>query len=90
MKRVHVTISGRVQGVCFRLETRREAERLGVQGWVRNLADGRVEGLFEGQPERVDALVEWCHRGPALARVGDVDVQSEEARGDLDAFKIRH
>ena len=90
MKRVHVTISGRVQGVCFRLETQREAQRLGVRGWVRNLADGRVEGTFEGLPEQVDALVEWCHDGPSLARVGAVEVRTEAVGGDFESFLIRH
>lgn len=71
--RVHVLITGRVQGVAFRETMRQEAERLGVAGWVRNLPDGRVEALFTGSAPAVDALVEWCHRGPEAAEVANVE-----------------
>lgn len=70
--RVRVLVSGKVQGVWFRESTRQEAERLGVHGWVRNLPDGRVEGLFTGPSAAVDALVAWCHRGPPAAQVAGV------------------
>ena len=63
-KRVHVTISGRVQGVGFRYATRRACAVTRLEGWVRNNADGTVEAVFEGEPEQVDALVAWCRRGP--------------------------
>jgi len=89
MKCVHVTISGRVQGVCFRFETQRAAQRLGVHGWVRNTPDGRVEGLFEGTPEQVDALVAWCQDGPPLARVSEVLARDSEAVADFADFRIR-
>jgi acylphosphatase len=75
--RRHVFVSGRVQNVWFRDACRREALAHGVDGWVRNLADGRVEAVFEGPPEAVDALVAWCHDGPPRARVDRVDVQVE-------------
>ena len=81
MKRVHVWISGRVQGVYFRESTRQEAERLGVAGWVRNLDDGRVEAVVEGPDGAVDALVAWCHRGPENARVDGVDMRTEDPAG---------
>ena len=71
--RVRVLITGRVQGVLFRESTRREADRLGVSGWVRNLPDGRVEALFEGLPAAVDQLVRWCHHGPDGAVVDSVE-----------------
>ncbi len=69
-KRVHAWISGTVQGVFYRDSTRREAQRLGLGGWVKNLPDGRVEAVFEGDPDAVDALVDWCRQpggagGPA-------------------------
>ena len=67
--RVHVFVSGMVQGVFFRQKTKRQAESLGVNGWVRNLPDGRVEAVFEGEEEAVKALVEYCHHGPSSARV---------------------
>lgn len=70
--RVRVLITGRVQGVFFRESARREAERLGVSGWVRNLPDGRVEALFEGPPPAVGELVQWCHHGPDGALVEGV------------------
>ena len=61
MRRVHVFISGRVQGVFFRAEARRAANSFNLTGWVRNMADGRVEAVFEGEDESVDKMLEWCH-----------------------------
>ena len=86
--RVHLVISGRVQGVAFRQSTVDEATRLGLAGWVRNLDDGRVEAVAEGDRPRVEALVAWCRRGPRLARVDDVAVKWEPPRDDLEAFDI--
>ena len=82
MKRVHVTVRGRVQGVFFRAEARARAESLGVSGWVRNASDGTVEAVFEGDPERVDSMVEWCRRGPSGARVDEVEVTEEEPQAE--------
>jgi len=78
VKRVRVKIRGRVQGVFFRAETRARAESLGLSGWVRNARDGTVEAVFEGEPERVDSMVDWCRRGPGGARVEEVEVVEEE------------
>ena len=69
---MHVIVSGRVQGVSYRASTAAEARRLGLSGWVRNLADGRVELEAEGDDARVAALLEWCARGPAAAVVDQV------------------
>ncbi len=88
--RARAVISGRVQGVAFRFETQRAAERIGVRGWVRNRPDGTVEALFEGERARVEEMLAWCRRGPALARVTTVDVQWEDHRGDLAEFRILH
>jgi acylphosphatase len=77
-----VIVRGRVQGVFFRAETRDRAVSLGLGGWVRNNADGTVEAAFEGDRERVESMVAWCRRGPALAQVEDVDVTWEEPRGE--------
>lgn len=88
LKRVRVLVSGKVQGVFFRQSTQEQAERLGVEGWVRNLTDGRVEGLFQGPAEAVDDLVAWCRRGPARARVEDVEVVLEAPRSDIQAFRV--
>lgn len=78
MTRVHVLVSGKVQGVWFRESTRKEAERLGVGGWVRNLSDGRVEALFTGPSPAVDRMVAWCHRGPDAAQVAAVAATPQE------------
>jgi acylphosphatase len=86
--RRHVFVSGRVQNVWFRDACRREALTHGVDGWVRNLADGRLEAVFEGSAGAVDALVAWCHEGPPRARVERVDVQVE-LPGAEDGFAVR-
>jgi acylphosphatase len=88
--RAHVVISGRVQGVAFRIATVEEAQRLGLDGWVRNLRDGRVEALVEGERPKVEALVAWCHHGPPPARVMDVQVSWEPAQGGLGPFDITY
>jgi len=87
--RAHVIISGRVQGVCFRAETERAADRLGVHGWVRNRSDGKVEAVFEGSQAAVNDAVAWCHHGSPPARVTDVEVTWETYQGDLQGFSIR-
>ena len=81
MEQVHLKISGRVQGVFFRANTQKEAARLKLKGWVRNLPDGGVEAVAEGPPESLDAFVAWCRRGPELARVDDVEVSRGAASG---------
>jgi acylphosphatase len=88
--RAHVLVDGRVQGVFFRSETKYEADRQGVRGWVRNLPDGRVEAVFEGEERAVKALVEFCRRGPTGAKVTRVDLAWEEPAGTLEGFKIRY
>jgi len=90
MVRVHVYESGRVQGVFFRYETRREARKRNVKGWVRNLPDGRVEALFEGEEEKVLELIEFCKHGPPGARVTNVEVEWGEYTGEFKDFYIRH
>ncbi|MCL9814060.1 acylphosphatase [Natranaeroarchaeum aerophilus] len=86
--RAHVFVSGRVQGVFYRATTKETAESKGVHGWVRNLEDGRVEAVFEGNEDAVEAMVEWCHTGSPAASVEDVDVEYEEPQGE-DGFRIR-
>ncbi|MEO0652029.1 MAG: acylphosphatase [Planctomycetota bacterium] len=83
----HAFVAGRVQGVGFRWATKREAERLGLGGWVRNLVDGRVETHFEGAPEAVAALESWLARGPLPARVDSLEVSETEPEG-LRAFGV--
>ena len=89
-KRWHFWVSGKVQGVFYRAHTQAKARELGLTGWVRNLPDGRVEILAEGEEEKLKALKEWCHEGPPLAVVTDVEVVEEAYRGDLEDFQIRY
>jgi len=86
--RAHVFVTGRVQGVGYRFSTRDEANRLGINGWVRNLSDGRVEALFEGSKAAVEEMINWCRQGPRGAVVKDVAVEYEEPEG-LQGFEIR-
>ena len=87
--RVHLLVSGRVQGVAFRAYTVDEARALGVSGWVRNLPDGRVEAVFEGPPDAVRALVEWCGQGPPTAVVEHVETRWETPQGEPPGFRVR-
>ena len=87
--RAHIFVSGRVQGVFFRVETRYEAMKRNVAGWVRNTSGGRVEAIFEGEREDVEKLIEFCRKGPSGARITKVDVQWEEYSGEFKDFKIR-
>ncbi len=86
----HIFVGGRVQGVLFRAQTMERAVRLGVNGWVRNLHDGRVEAVFEGEEEPVEAMVEFCRKGPPSAVVTDFNVDWEPFKGEFRNFKVRH
>lgn len=90
MVRAHILVSGRVQGVFFRSETSYEAEKRGVKGWIRNLPDGKVEAIFEGEEESVRELVEFCRHGPLGAKVAKVDVTWENHTGEFRRFEVRH
>jgi acylphosphatase len=79
--RRRVLVTGSVQGVFFRASCRTQAERRRVSGWVRNVADGSVEAVFEGEPEPVESMIEWCRRGPDGASVERIDVRSEAPEG---------
>jgi acylphosphatase len=87
VQRRHVVIYGFVQGVGFRFSVERAANSRGVTGWVRNRADGAVEAVFEGEPEDVETLVEFCRRGPRGAEVERVEVEEESAEG-LGSFRV--
>jgi acylphosphatase len=87
--RAHVFVSGRVQGVFFRIETRHRATRRNIGGWVRNRPDGRVEAIFEGKQEDVEHMIEFCRIGPSGAKVTNVDFQWEEYKGEFRDFQIR-
>jgi acylphosphatase len=87
MVRRHLWVRGRVQGVWYRGSCAEQARALGIAGWARNLPDGRVEIVAEGDPEALDKLVEWCRHGPPAARVTAVEVRAEEPEG-LDSFTV--
>jgi acylphosphatase len=87
-ERAHVYVSGQVQGVFFRESARERAERLGLAGWVKNLPDGRVEALFEGEPEKVREMIRWCEEGPLHATVEEVDAEFEAPEEDLRGFEV--
>ena len=82
----HLRIHGQVQGVFFRETMRRQAEKFGVTGWVRNCSDLSVEAMVEGTPEAVDALIAWAHHGPDTAQVERVEVGKGE--GNFARFEI--
>ena len=86
--RCRVVVRGNVQGVFFRESARRQAEARGVAGWITNRPDGAVEAVFEGDGDAVDALVEFCRRGPRGANVDSVDEAREEPEG-LSGFQVR-
>lgn len=88
--RAHVYIEGHVHGVYFRDTTRRRALALGVTGWVRNLIDGRVEAVFEGEEDAVQRMVRFAREGPPRALVTHVDVEYSEYTGAFDTFSVRY
>jgi len=90
MKRMHVVISGRVQGVFFRAYTRETAMTLNLTGWVRNLYDGSVEAVFEGGDTNVQSMLEWCKKGPPHAVVRHVDASEEPYTGEFRDFRITY
>ena len=85
--RAHVFVTGNVQGVYYRANTRDAARENGVDGWVKNLDDGRVEAVFEGPESAVEETVEWCHTGSPAANVDDVAVEYGDPEGE-DGFEI--
>lgn len=87
--RAHVFIRGRVQGVFFRSEVRREAIRQGVTGWIRNLSDGRVEAVLEGEELGVKSIIEFCKKGPSHAKVSGIGVDLQEYVGEFESFEVR-
>ena len=88
--RAHLLIDGRVQGVFFRAFTRDIAQTLGLNGWVRNLFDGRVEAVFEGKKEFIERAIQECYSGPPSARVTNIEVKWEEFKGDLRGFTMKY
>ena len=89
-KRIHIFVTGRVQGVFFRQATRVIAIKNNVRGWVRNLDDGRVEIMIEGEDKAVNSVTEWCSLGPANSRVDDIQINNENYLGNFKNFEVRY
>ncbi len=88
--RLHMVIEGNVQGVFFRANTREEACRLGLTGWVMNCPDGRVEAVIEGGVDKIDQIIKWCKKGPPGAVVSNVETVWEQPTGEYDTFSIKY
>ena len=88
MIRAHVFIEGRVQGISYRYWTKKTATSLGLTGWAKNLADGRVEAVFEGARKEVEDMIKKLKRGPMLAGVKHIDINWEDAMGEFEGFEI--
>jgi acylphosphatase len=89
-QRVRVFIKGKVQGVFFRQALKVKAKQNNVFGWVKNLIDGRVEAVLEGDEEKLNNLIEWCHGGPANARVEDVEIRNEKFTNEFTEFDVKY
>ena len=89
-QRVRVFVKGKVQGVFFRQALKVKAKQNNVFGWVKNLIDGRVEAVLEGDEENINNLVEWCHGGPANARVEDVEIKNEQFTSEFSEFDVKY
>jgi len=87
-QRIRLFVTGKVQGVFFRQTLKVMAKKNDVFGWVKNLEDGRVEAVLEGETEKVSRLIEWAHGGPANARVEDVDIRNEKFTGEFSKFDV--
>ena len=89
-KAIKAVISGRVQGVFYRAETKKAADRLGVNGWVRNLPNGCVEAVFQADDQTIDQMLAWCRRGSPGAVVSGIVTESCPVPEDFDSFNIRY
>ena len=88
--RVHIFVSGKVQGVFFRENAKKKAEKLAVQGWIKNLRDGRVEAVFEGHRKNIEEMVDWARKGPIWAKIDDFSLVWEDYQGEFKQFEIRY
>ena len=90
MKKLNIFVSGRVQGVCFRAFSQDNASYLGLNGWVRNLYDGRVEILVEGKEEKIHEFLQFINQGPAMSVVNKVEIKELDYKGDLPPFYVTY
>ncbi|MBW2966619.1 acylphosphatase [Candidatus Woesearchaeota archaeon] len=89
-KRIHIIISGRVQGVFFRAGTKRQAKILNITGWVKNNPDRTVEIIAEGEETNLKQLISWCSKGPLIARVDDIKIEWQKYKKEFEYFSIRY
>ena len=89
-KRIHIFVTGRVQGVFFRQSTRVMAIKNNVNGWVRNLDDGRVEIVAEGEKQNIESLINWCKTGPANSRIDEFELSEENYIDEFENFEVRY
>ena len=89
MYQAHLIISGRVQGVFYRASCQDVAVKYGLNGWVKNLPDGKVEVLVQGEKDKIEKLIEWCKKGPPSAKVSDVKVEWQEMAEVLNGFGVK-
>lgn len=89
MKRVHIIISGYVQGVCFRYFTKIKARKLGIKGFVKNLPNGDVEVVAEGDEKELNELIDFCRKGPVLSGVANLKIEYEELKGEFNEFIVK-
>jgi acylphosphatase len=87
-QRIRIIVTGKVQGVFFRQSLKIKAKQNEIFGWVKNLKDGRVEAILEGDEEKINRIIEWAHGGPANARVEDVEIQNEKFIGEFSKFDV--
>ncbi|KPJ55449.1 acylphosphatase [Parcubacteria bacterium DG_74_2] len=88
-RRVHIFVKGRVQGVFFRQSAKKKAKKIGVFGWIKNLADGRVEAVIEGETKKVEEMIEWLKKGPIIANVEALEIKQEKYQGEFKNFDLR-
>ena len=86
--KVYVLIYGKVQGVWFRVNTKNIADNLGLTGWVRNTADGKVEAVFEGDEKKIFSMIEWCSKGPSNSKVNKIEIFRKKYSKEFDNFTI--
>ena len=89
LARAHVIVSGDVQGISFRYYTKEKAKNLEIKGWIKNLPTGEVAAVFEGFEDRINEMIEWCKKGPWLAKVNNVKVEFGDYKGEFDGFEKR-
>ncbi|MBW2982383.1 acylphosphatase [Candidatus Woesearchaeota archaeon] len=89
-KRLHIIVSGRVQGVFYRLTTKRQAKILNLTGWVKNKDDGTVEIIAEGEEENLRKLIAWCRKGPLIARIDNLETKWKEYKKEFEYFSVRY